>query len=210
MSTRSQARSVALLVPPIRASIHGGVSVAADVGDCEASPVLECREPGGRLDRPNATGELPTTAIDRAKGEASMNITSKSGSTTSGTEATLHNGRHERGDEVEGRRRWVAPIAAVAAAAVGSASWAAGLALPSVVGGMDLGNHNETLLSPAGDIEPPRRGNRSRRRVAVSALVVTASLALVAVAVGVDHSAAGDHAYPGNYTRLSSGGGPTT
>jgi hypothetical protein len=47
---------------PIGAPIHGGASVAA-VGGCEASPGFGNRELGGHLDRPSATGELPTTAI---------------------------------------------------------------------------------------------------------------------------------------------------
>jgi hypothetical protein len=121
-----------------------------------------------------------------------MNITSKSGSTISTTDATLNDGRHESSDEAIGRRRWVAPIVAVTGTAVGTAALAAGVALPGIVGGMDLGNHNETLLSPAVDVEPPERRNRSRRRGAVSALVVTASLALGAAAFGVDQRAAGD------------------
>jgi hypothetical protein len=121
-----------------------------------------------------------------------MNITSKSGSKTSSRQATLNNGHHESSDEAVGRRRWVAPIAGVAGAAVGTAALAAGLALPGIVGGMDLGNHNETLLSPAADVEPPGRRYRSRRRVAVSALVVTASLALGAAAVGLDGSSVGE------------------
>jgi hypothetical protein len=137
-----------------------------------------------------------------------MNITSKSGSTTSSRQATLNNGHHESSDEAVGRRRWVAPIAGVAGAAVGSAALAAGLAFPGIVGGMDLGNHNETLLSPAADVEPPGRRYRSRRRVAVSALVVTASLVLGAGIAGVDHRAAGDQvAIPGQFSRGSSGGG---
>jgi hypothetical protein len=137
-----------------------------------------------------------------------MNITSKSGSKTSSRQATLNNGHHESSDEAVGRRRWVAPIAGVAGAAVGTAALAAGLALPGIVGGMDLGNHNETLLSPVADVEPPERRYRSRRRVAVSALVVTASLVLGAGIAGVDYRAVGDQvAIPGQFSRLSSGGG---
>jgi hypothetical protein len=113
-----------------------------------------------------------------------MNITSKSGSTTSNRQANLNDGRHESSDEAVGRRRWVAPIAGVAVTAVGTAALAAGLALPGIVGGLNLGNHNETLLSSAVDVEPPERRNRSRRRVAVSMFVVTGSLALGAAAFG--------------------------
>jgi hypothetical protein len=121
-----------------------------------------------------------------------MNITTKSDATASNRQATLNDCRHESSDEAIGRRRWVAPITGVAVTAVSTAALAAGLALPGVVGGLNLGNHNETLLSSAVDVEPPGRRNRSRRRVVGSALVVTASLVLGVGIVGVDHHAAGD------------------
>jgi hypothetical protein len=52
---------------PIGTPIHGGASVAA-VEDAKHRRVFGNRELGGHLDRPSATGELPTTAIHRAKG----------------------------------------------------------------------------------------------------------------------------------------------
>jgi hypothetical protein len=50
-------------------------------------------------------------------------------------------------DDSRARRKLVGTIAGVAVAAAGAASVAAGLAIPSVLGGMNLGNHNETLLT---------------------------------------------------------------
>ena len=89
-----------------------------------------------------------------------MNTTSKSGSTTSSWEETINLRRHGMNDEDARRRRLVGTIAGVAVAAAGTVSVAAGLALPSVLGGMNLGNHNETLLSAAGDVEPHQRRTR--------------------------------------------------
>ena len=89
-----------------------------------------------------------------------MHTTSKSGSTTSSWEATREPPRHDLSDEDGGRRRWVGTIAGVAVAAAGTVSVAAGMALPSVLGGMNLGNHNETLLSAAVDVEPHERRTR--------------------------------------------------
>ena len=54
--------------------------------------------------------------------------------------------RDDASDDSRARRRLVGTIAGIAVAAAGPASVAAGLAIPSVLGGMNLGNHNESLL----------------------------------------------------------------
>jgi hypothetical protein len=54
--------------------------------------------------------------------------------------------RDDASDDSRARRRLVGTIAGIAVAAAGTASVAAGLAIPSVLGGMNLGNHNESLL----------------------------------------------------------------
>ena len=89
-----------------------------------------------------------------------MNTTSKSGSTNSSCDRTLNPRGQDMTHEDWGRRRWVATIAGVAVAAAGAVSVAAELALPSVLGGMNLGNHNETLLSAAVNVEPHERRTR--------------------------------------------------
>jgi len=88
----------------------------------------------------------------------SMSTVNESGSTTFSRRAPVNPCRHGVSDEDGGRGRWVGTIAGVAVAAAGTASVAAGLALPSILGGLNLGNHNEMLLSAA--VEPDERGNR--------------------------------------------------
>jgi hypothetical protein len=120
-----------------------------------------------------------------------MNTTSNAGSTDSST-----------------RIRTIGKIAVPAAAAAASIVTALGAGIPGVLGGMNLGNHNEALL-PATVDDAARREVRSRRwrRSAASALVITASLSLGAVAAGFGSSPGRDHgAYPGQYCSSSGGG----
>jgi hypothetical protein len=68
----------------------------------------------------------------------------------------------------------------------------------AVLSGMNLGNHNETLLPGAVHARSPQR-TRRLRRATVAALVVSASLAVGAVTFNVA-TPGGDHdAYPDTY-----------
>jgi hypothetical protein len=72
--------------------------------------------------------------------------------------------------------------------------------------GMNLGNHNETLLTPAA-VAKPSDHRRVRRRLAMSALVVAASFGVTAAFVNDGTSNTRHSAYPGNYCSSSGGGG---
>lgn len=62
------------------------------------------------------------------------------------TNSDFQDRRADASDDSRARRRLVGTIAGIAVAAAGTASVAAGLAIPSVLGGMNLGNHNESVL----------------------------------------------------------------
>lgn len=119
--------------------------------------------------------------------------------------------RHDSSGEDPARRSWSGAIAGVAAVAASAAAVAAGPALPSVLAGMNLGNHNETLLTPT----PVRR--RVARSAAVAVVVGTLSVGGVVAGFstsprfGVDTYDASrggiELAVPGNYTSSSGGGG---
>jgi hypothetical protein len=75
-----------------------------------------------------------------------------------------------------------------------------------VLGGLNLGNHNETLLSAAGGTEP--RGHHGRLRRAASVLVLSGSVAVGAVALEIgDSPASEDNAITGQHCTSSGGGG---
>jgi hypothetical protein len=102
-------------------------------------------------------------------------------------------------DSATGHHKSAIRTIALPAAAAGSilAVLASGLST-AILGGMNLGNHNETQLPGAAHAEPPQR-NRRLRRATVSALVVSASLAVGAVTFNVA-TPAGDHdAHPDTY-----------
>jgi hypothetical protein len=85
------------------------------------------------------------------------------------------------------RSRAIRKVALPVPVAAGSIVVALGTGVPSVLGGV-ADNHNEALLAPTVDAVPPERANRRWRRPAASALVVSASLALGAVAFGFGSS----------------------
>ena len=72
--------------------------------------------------------------------------------------------------------------------------------------GLNLGNHNETLLTPAAVAKPSDR-RRVARRLAMSALVVAASFGVTAAFVNDGTSNTRHSAFPGNYCSSSGGGG---
>jgi hypothetical protein len=75
--------------------------------------------------------------------------------------------------------------------------------------GLNLGNHNESLVTPP-DGPPPAQRTRPRRgRLAVSALALAAGLAVTAGFVNDGTSNTRHEAIPGNYTSSSGGGGRT-
>ena len=78
----------------------------------------------------------------------------------------------------------------------------------SAFAGMNLGNHNETLITPAALPKPSDRRRVARRRLALSALVVATSFGVTAAFVNDGTSNTRHQAYPGQYG-TSSGGGRT-
>jgi hypothetical protein len=102
-----------------------------------------------------------------------------------------------------GRRATAAAVGVTAAALIILAETGPAFA------GMNLGNHNESLVTPP-DGPPPAQRTRPRRgRLAVSALALAAGLAVAAGFVNDGTSNTRHEAVPVNYTRMSSGGGPT-
>jgi hypothetical protein len=89
-------------------------------------------------------------------------------------------------------------IAAVAGAAV----LVAGPSVPAMFAGMNLGNHNETVLAP-----PPRPVVRRRRRT-VAAVSICLGLATIGLGAGPLGSEDGpvELAVPGNYGSSTGGG----
>jgi hypothetical protein len=77
----------------------------------------------------------------------------------------------------------------------------------SAFAGMNLGNHNETLLTPAAGPEPSDRRRVARRRLALSAFVVATTFGVTAAFVNDGTSNTHHQAYPGNYCSSSGGGG---
>jgi hypothetical protein len=75
----------------------------------------------------------------------------------------------------------------------------------SAFAGMDLGNHNETLLTHAAVAKPSHGRRLARRRLALSALVV-ASFGVTAAFVNDGTSNTRHSAYPGQYCSSSGGG----
>ena len=71
--------------------------------------------------------------------------------------------------------------------------------------GLNLGNHNETLLTPAAVAKPSDRRHVARR-LALSTLVVAASFGVTAAFVNDGTSNTRHSAYPGNYCSSSGGG----
>ena len=69
---------------------------------------------------------------------------------------------------------------------------ALGTGVPSLLGGVAY-NHNEALLAATVDAVPPERRIRWLRRAAPSALVVSASLAVGALAFAFGSSPGSDH-----------------
>jgi hypothetical protein len=100
-------------------------------------------------------------------------------------------------DSATGDRKSAIRTIALPAAAAASILAVLGSGLSTaVLGGMNLGNHNETLLPGVVHAEPTAR-TRRLRRATVSALVVSASLAVGAVTFDAVTSPGGDHdAYP--------------
>ena len=74
--------------------------------------------------------------------------------------------------------------------------------------GLNLGNHNESLLTPP-DAPPTPQRTGPGRRLAVSALTLAAGLAVTAGFVNDGTSNTRHEAIPGNYTSSSGGGGRT-
>jgi hypothetical protein len=72
--------------------------------------------------------------------------------------------------------------------------------------GLNLGNHNETLLTPAAVPKSSDRRRVARRRLALSALVVAASFGVTAAFVNDGTSNTRHEAYPGQYCSSSGGG----
>jgi hypothetical protein len=115
------------------------------------------------------------------------------------------------GTELEPPKRSRRPGRRASAGAVGVTAGAliilaeAGPALA----GLNLGNHNESLLTPP-DAPPPAQWTGHRRgRLAVSALALAAALAVTAGFVNDGTSNTRHEAIPGNYTSSSGGGGRT-
>jgi len=75
--------------------------------------------------------------------------------------------------------------------------------------GMNLGNHNESLLTPPAAPPPAQRIRPGRGRMALSALTLAAGLAVTAGFVNDGTSNTRHEAVPGNYTSSSGGGGRT-
>jgi hypothetical protein len=75
--------------------------------------------------------------------------------------------------------------------------------------GMNLGNHNESLLAPPHGPPQAPRARRGRRRLALSALTVAAGLAVAVGFVNDGTSNTRHQAVAGNYG-TSSGGGPAS
>jgi hypothetical protein len=103
------------------------------------------------------------------------------------------------------RGRAIRKVALPAATAAGSIVVALGTGVPAFLGELNLGNHNETLLSAADGTEP--RGHHGRLRRAASVLVLSGSVAVGAVALGVGDGPTDLVAVPGNYCSSSGGGG---
>jgi len=96
-------------------------------------------------------------------------------------------------------------VALPAATAAGSIVVALGTGVPAVLGGLNLGSHNETLLSASGGTAP--RGHHGRLRRAASVLVLIGSVAVGAVALGIDDSPASEHnAITGQHCSSTGGG----
>ena len=74
--------------------------------------------------------------------------------------------------------------------------------------GLNLGNHNESLVTPP-DGPPAQRNRPQRGRLAVSALALAAGLAVAVGFVNDGTSNTRHEAIPGNYASSSGGGGRT-
>jgi hypothetical protein len=74
--------------------------------------------------------------------------------------------------------------------------------------GLNLGNHNESLLTPPDGPQPAQRIRPRRGRLALSALTLAAGLAVTAGFVNDGTSNTRHEAIPGQI-KSSSGGGPT-
>jgi hypothetical protein len=101
-----------------------------------------------------------------------------------------------------GRRASAAAVGVTAAALIILAETGPAFA------GLNLGNHNESLVTPPDRPTPAQRTRPRRRRLALSALTLAAGLAVTAGFVNDGTSNTRHEAVPGHYG-TSSGGGRT-